>query len=218
MKDVFIFAASMDKQDEILISCSTQFKRYGIKTLTMDDLARNQGISKKTLYKYYKDKNDLVVKSVEYNILLDRNLMLNCCNQNMNAIEENYFVSNMILQQLTETNASFWYDLERYHPKAMAVMNNHMRVDVFKYLCDNLKRGIEEGHYRSNIKIPIIADTYLSKLGVMFEPEYYSASDYSFSDVYQEIFRYHIRGIASDKGIIVLKEKLNRENLKSDDF
>ena len=52
----------------------------------------------------------------------------------------------------------------------------------------------------------------------MFEPEYYSASDYSFSDVYQEIFRYHIRGIASDKGIIVLKEKLNRENLKSDDF
>lgn len=209
---------AVNKAQEILLNCFNQFQKFGIKSLTMDDLARNQGISKKTLYKYFKDKNDIVVQGINLFINSDVEKMDRCCHEVDNAIEENYEISRLVLEQLKDIHPSLWYDLEKYHPQAMSIMNTHMRETVFNHVCDNLKRGIEEGHYRSNIEIPIIAGVYVERFRDMFQSNFYKVSDYSFTEIYEQIFRYHIRGIASEKGRAVLKEKLKRENLKSDDF
>lgn len=208
----------MDIPINYLESIVELFKRFGVKSQTMDDIARQLGISKKTLYKYFSDKNDLVVKSMDFIIQLDCKHMDEIKRQKLNAIDENFSVSRHVLNQFKDIHPSVWYDLNRYHPKAMKIMDDFTHNVIFNWVCDNMKRGIEEGLYREDLQIPIIGGIYISRIKDFFNPLIFDNNRYSFADIYMETFRYHIRGIASEKGLEVLKEKVNQTKIIKNEF
>jgi hypothetical protein len=141
--------------------------------------------------------------------------MEDCIGNELNAIEEMFEISQVIVDQLQNIHPSVMYDLEKYYPEALETFNEYKMTVVKNWVEDNMKRGIEEGLYRKDLNIPILTSVYLARMNDFFDENMFPTKDYSFEEIYVEIFRYHIRGLASEKGIKFLKthvSKLNKAN------
>lgn len=187
--------------------------RFGIKSLTMDDIAKNLRISKKTLYQFVSDKSDLVLKCIETGCAVDETEVNRILGKNLNAIDEIYEISQFVVSRLNIIHPSIFYELSKYHPEAMAKFDAHRVHFIARTIEENLKKGIAEGYYREDLKIPIITKVYLTAIDEILHGESFRQSEYSITQLYIELFRYHVRGIASDKGIKYLVRKVKKENL-----
>lgn len=200
-----------EKEKELIQKAGDIFLKYGLKSVTMDDMARKLSISKKTLYKYVNDKADLVKKVMTCFREQDECDMHHICNNAENAIDEVYEVSVKVVEMLTDIHPSIFYDLEKYYPEAWAVVNDHKGEFVRNCIQENLDKGKEEGLYRADLNTDIIAKIYTIRMDEIFKDELFPTSEYNRAELYLELFRYHIRGIASPKGIEYLKEKVKKE-------
>lgn len=199
--------------EQLLTGAMEVFMKYGIRSVTMDDLARHLAVSKKTLYKYVKDKNDLILKGIEFHQVQEHCTMKACVEKHLNAIDEMFEITKMVIDQIQNVHPSVMYDLEKYYPAAKAKFNEYKMTVVKTWHEDNLRRGIEEGLFRDDLNIEIITALYLSRMDDFFGmQELFNDKTIGFKEVYLETFRYHIRGIASEKGIDYLKDKIKELN------
>lgn len=197
------------KKLEILMQTATVFMRYGIKSVNMDDVARELSISKKTLYKYVKDKKDLVKQCMESFCAMERFECIRCREEGENAIDELLLITEAAGRHLKEIHPSIHYDLEKYYLDGWKVFKKHKEEFIYGEVLDNLKRGVTEGLYRDNINPEIIAKLYTMKIDAVFDSTVFPPREFSFYDIHLEMVRYHIRGIASEKGIQYLQKRLN---------
>lgn len=194
---------------EITQRATLIFSRYGIKSVTMDEVASQLGISKKTLYKYFKDKNDLIVKGVQLKINADEKQCGEACIVEGNAIDELFAISEFVIQNLSSINPSVIFDLKKYHPEAFEILYNHKWGFVLKSIRKNIIRGIEEGIYRDNIDPEIIARHYVGSTDLIMEGSIFPWPEFTMEKVYLEILRFQIRGLANAKGTEYLTNKIN---------
>jgi len=179
----------------------------------MDDVARELKISKKTVYKYVKDKPELVAKVMTGICLEEQAVTTKIAEENSNAIDELIEISKHVSQRLQQIHPSVHYDLEKYYPKAWEVFVKHKTEYIYSCVTQNLEKGVKQDLYRKNINIPVIAKLYISKIDMVFDPEIFPVTQFTFPEVHAEHMRYHIRGIASEKGVKYLTEKVKKENL-----
>ncbi|MEN8929020.1 MAG: TetR/AcrR family transcriptional regulator [Flavobacteriales bacterium] len=184
-----------------------QFMKFGIKSVTMADISKNLSISKKTLYKYFKDKDDIVDTLMMLDIEEEKELMENTCCLAGNAIEETYAFSAIIAEKLKGLNTSVMYDLEKYHKKTWAKFIEHKRGYVNECIKNNLERGLNEGLYRKNLNPEVVSKLYSEKIDLLFDMDLFPSDKFSFEEVYAEMMRYHLKGIVSKEGLKYLKEK-----------
>lgn len=196
-----------EKAQNIIEHAIALFKQYGVKSLTMDDLARHMGMSKKTLYQVVSDKADLVTRTMQFYIQKDVCELERVHEESENAIEEMFMIAQRVSEHLKQMHPSILYDLEKYYPQAFKVFHDYKVKDIQGCVSRNIKDGIEQGLYRDNINIPIVTGLYIGRMDIIFDQQLFPASEYSAKDVYFEAIRYHIRGIASEKGIEYLKNK-----------
>lgn len=201
-----------EKFEQLLVKAMDIFMRYGIKSVTMDDLARHLGVSKKTIYKYVKDKRDLILKGVAYHQKQEQCAIEECVHGGLNAIDELFEITKVILSQLRSIHPSVMYDLEKYYPEAREQFKEYKQTVVRNWVMDNFQRGINEGNYREDINIPILTNMYIARMDDIFNVDIYPENEFSFEEVYIELFRYHVRGISSNKGYEYLKEKMKELN------
>ncbi len=200
-----------EKHLEIVQAALKIFMTLGIKSVTMDDIAQKLGISKKTLYKYVKDKNDLLIQSVRGFQVHEHSLILGVIDRKLNAIDESFEISKIVVNHLSEIHPSVMFDMERHYPSAMRVFEDYKNETIYNWLIENMARGIKEGFFRNNLNTEIIAKFYLSHMDQCFNQELFPRAKFSMKDTYLEMFRYHIRGIASEKGVEYLREKIKKE-------
>ncbi|MGB0424529.1 MAG: TetR/AcrR family transcriptional regulator [Flavobacteriales bacterium] len=191
--------------------CSEVFMRFGIKSVNMDDLARHLGVSKKTLYKHVKDKNDLVLKTFQYHQTIEDETIEAICAKNMNAIDESFEVMKFIHQMLKGLHPSIMYDIEKYHPEVCKSMMDKQHSSIYRVLLSNMTKGQAEGLYRDDFNPEVVAKIYIASVDAIFDFNMFPVEGTSRSELYLEIFRYHIRGIASMKGVEYLMEKVKQE-------
>lgn len=207
----------MDKHHHVIAEITKLFMKLGIKSLTMEDIARHVGISKKTLYLFVSDKNDLVKKGISLMIEHEKQTLSSAREESVNAIDELIGVTKCVSSEIGEIHPSVIFDLQKYHPQAWKLLENHKKAFIHSMMLDNLKRGIKEGYYRENINPEIIANIYIGMVDNILNPENPINKTLSIDKMHTEIIRYHIRGIANDKGLTYLKEALkNVENSKFD--
>lgn len=201
----------MDERGERIITEATAiFWMYGIRSVTMDDMAARLGVSKKTLYLYVKDKNDLVGRVVD-RVIGDFTRCTTCGPKDGNAIDELYAITSTVADKLRSLHPAIHFDLEKYHPEAYRRMMDVRRKQVYASAAANLERGITEGLYRDDLNIPIIATLYVSRFEVVFSGQLFPADRFNSDRLHWEIFRYHVRGIASAKGVKYLTGKVKKE-------
>jgi hypothetical protein len=195
---------------QILIKVRELYMRYGIKSITMDDVATALSISKKTLYKHVTDKDDLVGKIVDQEIEIQQTDSSCILKGNHNAIEELLMVSKMVNHKLKEINPSTEYDLKKYYPHHFQRLVSARRERMYKNIVANIKKGKEEGLYREELNEDVIGKLQVSRIESMMNNEVFSIDEFTSPKFFQEIFIYHIRGIANEKGIELLENKLEK--------
>ena len=203
-----------DELKEIIARIRPIFLRYGIKSVTMGDIARELGISKKTLYKYFENKQDLVSKVVTQYCTEKQEKMCVCISESENAIDEIIRISNNAGEELKRINPSVHFELSKYYREAWDTFNEYHRNYIETCVINNLKRGIKEGLYRKNLNVRIIARIYISRIDTVFNPLVYPPEEFNFFEVHLEMIRYHIRGIASEEGIKYLSQRIKQEQTK----
>lgn len=206
---MFTFVPEMDEKElQILQQVEGLFMQYGVKSLTMDDVARHLSISKKTLYQYVSNKNELVQKALSRHIDREVKDMETICSSAPNAIDELFAISKHVSGTLKNVHPSIMYDLQKYYPEAWQAFDEYKMNYVYNCITANLERGIREGLYRDNLNVPIVGRIYIGRVDMLFDPKLFPAGRFNISDVYLELIRYHIRGIASKKGIDYLVKKV----------
>lgn len=184
--------------------------QFGIKSLTMDDIARNLGISKKTIYTFVSDKADLVEKAIIHYMDEDKVVMEKIHDDSENAIEELISISKNVSQHLRKMHPSILFDLQKYYPKAYEKFEEYKSEHVMACVKRNLEEGISQGLFRENLNIPIVAKLYVGRIDLIMDPTVFHPSKFDVKDVFYENIRYHIRGIASEKGVEYLKERFKK--------
>jgi hypothetical protein len=137
--------------------------------------------------------------------------MRKICKMKINAIEELLMVSKLISQFLKDVNPSATYDLQKYYPEIWRNISRDRRDHIYQQISDNMKRGIKEGLYRNDLNIDIISHFYLFRLEMSNTLDLIVENKYSYEEIFNNFFSYHIRGIANQKGIDYLECKLKKE-------
>lgn len=195
-----------EKLNELLAKASKLFMTYGIKSLTMNDISSRLGISKKTLYNYVSDKNDLVFKCIDSHIIENECRMDEVCQSAPNAIEELFAFSHFAGDQFSAIHPSIFFDLQKYHRDAWTRLNAFEEKTILEVMKRNLERGIEEGLFRNDFNVDLIAHIYLSMVQNIFYNTPKQLSGLNMADYYKNMFDYHIRGIASEKGMQLINK------------
>ena len=202
--------AELSEEIKILERCVRLFMRYGVKSVTMDDIARELGMSKKTLYQYFSNKNDLVNKVARLHFEAENEAIHTICTTSANAIDELLNISRWVSTQMKGINPPLMLDLQKYHPDAWAVFQSHKNSDVYQCMLQNIHRGMEEGLYRRDINPEIIARLYIGKMELVVDTELFPPGEFSFQHIHHEFIHYHIRGIASERGLAYLEQIQNQ--------
>ena len=187
--------------EKVLEGCEKLFFKYGIKSLSMDDIARELGMSKKTIYQYVSDKNDLVKRTFGHILSCQKQRCLKIKQETGNPVEEIKLITREMSQQMKGTNPSIFFDMRKYHPEAWQLFYNFSQEFIFNQLKANLESGKLQGYYREDINPDIVARLYISLVQTITNPELFANIDYEFTTVYNEMIRYHIHGICTPKGI-----------------
>ncbi len=198
------------KLQKLLDNISELFIRYGIKSVTMDDIASHLGMSKKTLYLHFNDKHDLVRKVVLFHISKHNNNFKELANQNMNAIDILLSVSKNIMELLEEFTPQVCYDLKKYYPDIHIILAEHKSKHIFDNVKKNLIKGIEEGLYRKDINPEIISTIYVNRIELIFNDENFPTEKFTLIQLFDELFKYHMHGITSRKGLEYYESKIKK--------
>ena len=189
------------------------FMQFGLKSVSMDDIAAKLGISKKTIYQYYADKDALVddvIKSV-----LDHSEA--CCttdkNRAENAVHEIFLAMDFIMEVFRSMNPSLLFDMQKYYPTAYQKFAKHKNDYLFGVIKQNLKRGIEEELYREDLKVEVIARFRVESMMLPFNPEFHTKVKQSLATIEQEITLHFLFGMVSPKGY-KLAVKYQQDRLK----
>lgn len=190
----------MDSKEKGIITQAAEiFSRYGIKSITMDELARQIGISKKTLYQYFTDKNDLVEKSLDA-ITAQNQCLMNNIDKSLNAIEEMVEVYRYVNELIRSHNPVLDFDLQRYYPQIFKKIRETHRAHTYTMLLENLKKGKAEAYYRADIDDEILAKLSLLRIEYFMHSDLITAEELHSNKFFTEVFKYHLFGIISKKG------------------
>ncbi|CAN5339924.1 hypothetical protein BH09BAC3_BH09BAC3_07610 [soil metagenome] len=202
-----------DNKDRILKGSEELFMRYGIRTVSMDDVARHLSMSKKTLYQYFADKDEIVTMVAAFHMEKDKEQFEAFHTSAKNAIDELVRISSCLKNDFQKMNPTLLFDMQKYHPTAWASWLVHKQKYVKQSIIRNLKQGIEEGFFRPEINTEILAIVRLETIQATFEGQIFPLGSFDLAEVNIQLFEHFIYGIVTDKGRKVYeKYKLQPNN------
>ena len=185
------------------------FKRYGVRSVTMDEIAIQCGMSKKTIYQLFADKDTLVGAIME-NII--RQAETNCKRMQLNsenAIHEMFLSLDWLHQTFDGVNPVMLYDIRKYYPANFQKLEKHKSNYLYDILKKNFERGILEGLYRPEIKIDILVPMKIHTISVIFEQDLFPTNKYTLMEIDREIMLVELYGVATAKGIKLIEKYIN---------
>ena len=179
--------------------------RYGFKSVTMDDVARELGISKKTLYQHVANKSELIKRVIEQYIKEEKDCMHEISMNASDPIEQILMMARYVLQILRTVKPTAMFDLKKYYREMWRELDKFHQQHVYVMIRENLEAGIEQGWYRDDIDADIVAKLYVGKTTMLTDERMFPIQEYDRDRLFKEYITYHLRGIVSDKGL----QKLN---------
>ncbi len=177
------------------------FYEFGIRNLNMDDISRKLKISKKTLYQYFKSKEDLIEKLFYYDEIKWCGKLSKFKWDDLNAIDILIQVSFLVEDEMSRLNPQLKFEMKKYYEpifnKFLQKKHNH----IFDQISKNIEKGINEGLYRADVNIDLTAGLYVRNLVDMHEKDYFLVENTSFDKVFETMFENHIRAISTAEGI-----------------
>lgn len=197
---------------EIIITAADLYLTYGFKSVTMDDLANNMGISKKTIYANFPNKTKLVEAATLHIITSIDEGIEQIRAKNLNAIVELFEIKKFVMHNLKDEKSSPQFQLKKFYPKVFEVVQKHHLETMHECVSDNLRKGIRNGLFRPSIPIEFITKmNYVGMSGIK-DLDIFPVEEYSVSELTEKFMEYHLRAIVTSKGLKTLKEFLTIED------
>ncbi len=200
----------MDIKDKIIAASSELFQRYGVRSVSMDDIAHHLAISKKTLYQNFKDKDDIVTTAFRRHMDKEKAEYVDIHARAKDPIDEMKRVSSCMRKDFKNINPSLLFDIQKYHPKAWEIWLAFKNDHIYGTITDNLKSGVEMGFFREDINVEILAKLRLETVQMAFDTRLFPPDKFDLSDIQVQIFEHFLQGVLTDKGR-ALYEKYTRE-------
>lgn len=190
----------METKERILVKAHERFNRYGIRSVSMDDIAAELGMSKKTLYQYFADKDELV--DACFGTVLTHHCEQCKADQQRaeNPIHELFLAFDMTQETFTNMNPSVLYDMKKYHPAAYKKFQEFKYSFLYKIIVQNLEKGIREELYRPDIDVDVMARLRIESVMLPFDAEVFPNNRTHLLQIEQQIFEHFIYGLATTKG------------------
>jgi len=200
----------MEPKERILVKANELFNRYGIRSVSMDDIAAQLGMSKKTLYHYYADKDELV--NAVFDILLDqnRNQCMACAKAGENAIHEVFLSFDMFRDLLAVMNPALIFDMQKYHPTAYRKFQEFRSGFLYKMIRNNLERGIQEDIYRPEIDTDVLTRYRLYTVLLSLDSEVFPSNRTNLVRIEEALMDVFLFGIANTKGQKLIRKYKNQ--------
>ncbi|MCH7415376.1 TetR/AcrR family transcriptional regulator [Belliella sp. R4-6] len=202
----------MDTKEKIIVTAIDQFMQYGIRSVTMDDIARLSGVSKKTVYQEFVDKNQLVYETFQSALEQDECKMKALPKLNDGVIDHLVGLSSYVRKRFSQMNPFVMNELQRYYPQCWQIFEEFKQKHIHQEIIDVLVKGIEEGYFRPEINPQIIATMRIEQMMSLFDPLKFPPAKFNLGEVHVEVFEHFLHGIFTEKGKeTYLKKKSKQE-------
>lgn len=202
----------MEPKERIAAKAEELFMQYGIRSVSMDDIAQQLGMSKKSLYQYYADKDELVNSMIDRHITEMQSDCALCRVHAVNAIHEIFITMERLMKDLVNINPMVLYDLEKFHYSAFQRFREHKDKFLFQVVKDNIEWGIREELYREDIQIDVMAKYRIESIMVPFNVSAFPPGKYNLAEVSQLILENFTYGLATIKGHQLIQQYKEQRN------
>lgn len=196
-------------RDSIILKATDLYLTYGFKSVTMDDIANELGISKKTIYVHFANKTKLV-EAVTFHLFdticegIDH-----ICENAPNPIEELYSIKMFVMTHLKNEKASPQYQLKKFYPQIHAALKSKQFEKMHKSVKDSLIHGVETGVFRDSIDIDFISRMYFTGMTGIKDNMFFPPEQFQMEYLMESYLEYHLRAIVTDKGMTILNNFIN---------
>ena len=189
-----------DIKEKILKGTEELFMKYGVRSISMDDISRHLSVSKKTLYQHFADKDELVTLVSRGHLERSMKQYEELRENSRNPIEELAMISVCMKKDMEEINPGLLFDIQKFHPKAWKVWLDYKNEFIHDSVVRNLKQGMEDGHIRPEVNPEIIAKVRIELVQIAFNTEVFPTSQFRLSEVQAQIFDQFVYGLVTEKG------------------
>lgn len=204
----------MEPKERILEKADELFNRYGIRSVSMDDIAAQLGMSKKTLYQYYADKDELVTGVFTAIMEHNKNGCLESRKMSENALHEVFLSFDRVQEMFANMNPAVLYDMEKYHPGCFKKFKEFLNGFMYQMIKSNIEKGVEEGIYREDIDIDILTRYRIHSIMMSFNPEMFPNNRTHLLHIEQQLLEVFLNGIATAKGQKLIQKYKNQRTKK----
>lgn len=200
----------MDLRDRIVGCARDLFFKMGLRRVTMDDIAAKCGISKKTIYQHFKDKDTVVLEVTRDYLQKEENDLDKIHQTAKDPIEELVYISKWFREMLADMDSSLLYDMQKYHPSSWSVFHEHKEQCIFCSLMENIEKGKNMGLYREELNSEIISRFRVESMQLVFNSESFPRDKYHIRELQMEVFDHFVYGLLTEKGKKIF-EKYKKE-------
>jgi AcrR family transcriptional regulator len=200
-------------KSRILEKGTQLFFRYGVKSVTMDAIAAELGISKKTIYQHFPDKESMVIEVVQTFIEQDSLKWDELDRLYSNVIEKMFKSFEMMKDMLTQMNPRLLFEIQKYFPNAYQHFTEHGEKCIYKNLIADFKKGAQFGYFRKDIDFELLARLRMAEVDLAFNPDFYPNNKLPLYETQLTLMDIFMRGILTEKGLTLYNSYQN--NLKS---
>lgn len=204
---------TMEPKERILQKAEELFLQFGIRSVSMDDIANQLGMSKKTLYQYFADKDELVTGVVDGHILEMENECGDCRRDAKDAIHEIFITMEHIMEQFSNMNPMILYDLEKFHFKAYQRFRQHKDKFLLQIIRENIEWGIKDELYRPDVHVDVMSKFRIESMMIPFNVSVFPPGKYNLAATSELIIENFTYGLATIKGHKLI-QKYNEQRQK----
>ncbi len=199
-----------EKKIHILKNVGNLYLKFGIRGVTMDDVANEFGISKKTLYQYFNDKEDLVAQVIDY--YLENPIFKLNSEDSVNTIDRYFALRQHVAKMIKHFNNNLEFELKKTYPELFKKVHKFKRERIYNDTLESIHDGIKEGLVRPDIDPDVVSKLQVGRLLCTLNPdnEIFSDEEVSTIELFDKMMDYHIHAICTEKGIKYYREQLNK--------
>jgi AcrR family transcriptional regulator len=197
-------------QKERILECAKElFHKFGIRSISMDDIAHHLGISKKTIYQHFSDKDDIINLAMHQAISEKKEMLLKVRKHAIDAVDMLIKTQQYLRQNLDDTTASLMFELQKYHAAAWKIIQEFQYGFLTEFIKQDLQRGIDQGYFRNDINTDIVAKIRLEEVTMANNDQIFPRHTFNHHEVSNNILEHFIQGIATDRGKKLYKNYRN---------
>ncbi len=205
----------MPVKERILKTAFDLFWRYGVKSVTMDDIAKELGISKKTIYQHFSDKDAIVAEVIEIELDCEKKDIERMEGEANDPIDEVIRTSDYMRANLATMNPALLYDLKKYHPLAWDLFQKHKHEHIIHSIKRNLTKGIELSLYRNDINVDVLARMRIELIEMAFDTTIYPPQQFGMIEIQIQFIHHFLRGILTENGFKLYNTYIEKTVIES---